>query len=364
MMMLEKYAQLLVDYCLDLHPGELLYVKSTTLAEPLVREVYRAALKKGAHVEIELSFREKERIFLESAEGVQLDRVSVLSQTMMEQADAYLFIRAPFNLFENADVSAENAKRQRLAQEPLDKIYFERIAEGSLKRCLCQYPTAAAAQQAKMSLEQYEQFVYDACKLYEADPKGAWLDLRAEQQRIVDFLRDKEDIRYITTGTDIRFSTKGRTWINSDGRSNMPSGEVFTAPVEESVNGVISFSYPSVYMGHEFEGLRLWVKDGIVERFEASRGAEKMKEILAISGANKFGEAAIGTNYAIRRYTGNILFDEKIGGTIHLALGQSYLQAGGKNTSSVHWDLITDMRKEGKIYADGVLMYENGNFLI
>lgn len=363
MEMLEKYAYLLVDYALDIQPGELLYIKSTTLAEPLVRAVYRCALEKGAHVEVELAFREKERIFSEVAEGAQLDRVAVLSRSMMETADAYLYIRAPFNLFEDAEISPEKAKRQRMAMEPLNKLYSERTARGSMKRCLCQYPTIAAAQQAKMSLEKYEQFVYEACKLYEADPKGAWLSLRAEQQQIVDDLRDKDWIRYVGAGTDIEFSTKDRIWINSDGRSNMPSGEVFTAPVEESVNGVISFSYPSVYMGHEFEGVRLWVKDGVVERFEAGRGAEKMEEILSIPGANRFGEAAIGTNYAIRRYTGNILFDEKIGGTIHMALGQSYLQAGGKNTSSVHWDLITDMTKEGRIYADGVLIYQNGQFI-
>lgn len=363
-MILQKYARLLVDYCLDIQPGELLYIKSTTLAEPLVREIYRYAIQRGAHVEVQLSFLEKNRIFVENASEEQLDWVSPVSLELMQKADAFLYIRAPFNVFEDAGLSSDKIKRQQKAAEPLNDIYFERTANGSLKRSLCQYPTLAAAQQAKMSLEQYQEFVYTACKLNEEDPQQAWLDLRAMQQKIVDYLADKALIRYVCEDTDISFSTRGRTWINSDGRSNMPSGEVFTAPVEDSVNGVISFSFPSVYMGNEFEGVKLWVKDGLVERFEAKKGAAYLENILSIPGANRFGEAAIGTNYNINRYTGNILFDEKIGGTIHMALGQAYLQAGGQNKSSVHWDLITDMKNGGKIYADDMLIYEDGSFLI
>lgn len=363
-MILQKYARLLVDYCLAIQPGELLYLKATTLAEPLVREVYRYALQKGAHVEVQLSFMEENRIFIENAGEQQLNWISPASGEMMQKADAYLYIRAPFNVFEDSGLPGDKIKQRQHALEPLNKIYFERTGNGRLKRCLCQYPTTAAAQQARMSLENYEQFVYRACKLDKDDPTKAWLELRETQQKIVDYLHTKDMIRYVSEGTDISFSTKGRTWLNSDGRSNMPSGEVFTAPVEDSVNGEIAFSFPSVYLGTEFEAVRLKVKNGLVVGFEAQKGAEKLEEILAIPGANRFGEAAIGTNYDINRYTGNILFDEKIGGTIHMALGQSYLQAGGKNESSIHWDLITEMKNGGKIYADGTLIYENGTFLI
>ena len=363
-MILQKYAHLLVDYCLAIQPGELLYLKSTTVAEPLVREVYRYAIQKGAHVEVHLSIMEENRIFIENAGDDQLNWVSPASWEMMEKADAYLYIRAPFNVFEDSGLPGDKVKKRQQGLEPLHKVYFERTGNGSMKRCLCQYPTPAAAQQARMSLENYEQFVYRACKLDKDNPTGAWLELSESQQKIVDYLHTKESIRYVSEGTDISFSTKGRTWLNSDGRSNMPSGEVFTAPVEDSVNGEIYFSFPSVYMGTEFEGVHLQVKDGIVVGFEARKGAEKLEEILAIPGANKFGEAAVGTNYDINRYTGNILFDEKIGGTVHMALGQSYLQAGGKNESSVHWDLITEMKNGGKIFANGTLVYENGTFLI
>ncbi|MEM1120221.1 MAG: aminopeptidase, partial [Bacteroidota bacterium] len=195
------------------------------------------------------------------------------------------------------------------------------------------------------------------------NPKQAWLDRRQTQQKIVDLLNQKDKVQYKGEGIDITFSTKGRTWINSDGQTNMPSGEVYTSPVEDSVNGVVHFSYPAVYMGHEVEGVTLWVKDGYVEKWEAKRGQEFLDRILQSDGARRFGEAAIGTNYNINQFTKNILFDEKIGGTVHMALGQSYLQTGGKNQSTIHWDMIGDMVNGGQIFADDELIYENGQFL-
>jgi aminopeptidase len=180
----------------------------------------------------------------------------------------------------------------------------------------------------------------------------------------VDHLNQCAGIHYRGPGIDIRFSCKGRTWINSDGRTNMPSGEVFTSPVEDSVNGTIHFSYPAVYMGREVEGVTLWVKDGEVYKWEARRGKKFLDEVFSIEGARRFGEAAVGTNYRIDRFTKNILFDEKIGGTVHMAIGQSYAQAGGKNQSSIHWDMIADMREGGEIFADGELIYQGGKFLL
>lgn len=215
-----------------------------------------------------------------------------------------------------------------------------------------------------MSLSEYEAFVFSACKLYSENPMEAWLQVRADQQRIVDHLNQCSTVRYVTEGTDISFSTKGRTWINSDGQNNMPSGEVFTSPVEDSVNGTVRFSYPGLYQGHEVEEVALSVKDGHIEKWEARRGKEFLDRIFQTPGARRFGEAAIGTNYDIQRMTKNILFDEKIGGTMHMAIGQSYLQCGGKNESSVHWDMITDMTHGGEVWADGELIYQNGKFLI
>ncbi len=360
-----KYADLLVNYCLDVREGEKILVQSTLLAEPLVREVYRSALEAGAAaVEIDLAFREKELIFLKNASKTALETPAVAYEKAMREFDGFLFIRAPFNLRETASAPAEASKTRSAAMSELSKIYFERTATRSLKRNLCQFPTDAAAQEAGMSLSEYENFVFSACKLFENDPKKAWLAVRADQQRIVDRLNSSEKIAYRGPNVDLEFSCAGRTWINSDGQTNMPSGEVYTSPVEDSVNGRVHFTLPCLYQGHEVEDVTLWVKNGLVERWEARRGQDFLDKIFQIEGTRRFGEAAIGTNYGIQKLTKNILFDEKIGGTVHLAIGQSYLQTGGKNESAVHWDMITDMTDGGSIWADGSKIYQDGQFLI
>jgi aminopeptidase len=361
--MLQKYAKLLTHYCLDLKKGEKLYIKSTTLAEPLIREVYREAIKIGCHVTVDLSFRAQGKIFLDNADDDQLAYIEPTQKVAMETCDAYLYIRAPYNLKEGKNIDPEKRNKRAEATKELNQIYFDRLADGSMKRSLCQYPTQANAQEADMSLEEYEYFVFNACKLYEEDPIAAWLEVRKNQQKVVDFLNKVSDVRYVNKGSDISFSVKGRTWINSDGMNNMPSGEVFSAPVEDSVNGYVSFDYPSIYMGQEASGIKLKVENGKVVEWSAERGQDLLDQVFAIDGANYFGEVAIGTNYSIQQATKNILFDEKIGGSIHMAVGQSYGQCGGKNKSSVHWDMISDMRDGGKIFADGTLIYEDGNFL-
>ncbi len=362
---LEKYAFLLVNYCLELKKGDRLFISTTTLAEPLVREVYKEALRAGASaVEVEMDFQERSKVFFEEAQAEQLDYVPIQYRTAMQDFEAYLYIRAPFTLQDTVAGDAEKSKRYKSATAPFHKLYFERTATRNLKRNLCQFPTLAAAQNANMSLEEYERFVFNACKLYEPDPIAAWLDVRAQQQNVVDYLNKCQNIRYLAENIDISFNTKGRKWINSDGQTNMPSGEVYTSPVEDSVNGTIYFSFPGIYGGGEVEGVTLWVKDGWIEKWEAKRGKDFLDTIFAIEGTRRFGEAAIGTNYSIQQMTKNILFDEKIGGTVHLAIGQSYLQCGGKNESSVHWDMITDMTNGGKIFADGQEIYCNGKFLI
>ena len=361
--MLQKYAQLLTQYSLDLQPGEKLYIRSTSMAEPLIREVYRDAIQMGCHVTVDMGFRSKGKIFLDNANDEQLAFVDPTQKLAMETCDAYLYIRAPYNLRTEKNIDKEKRSKRAEAGKVLNEIYFDRLAEGTLKRSLCQYPTQANAQEAGMSLEEYEYFVFNACKLYEDDPVAAWLKVRESQQKVVDFLNEKSDMRYVNDHSDISFSVAGRTWINSDGMSNMPSGEVFSAPVENSVNGHITFDYPSIYMGQEARGIKLKVKNGEVVEWSAERGQQLLDQVFAIPGANFFGEVAIGTNYSIQRATKNILFDEKIGGSVHMAVGQSYGQCGGKNKSTVHWDMISDMKDGGKIYADEQLIYENGKFL-
>ena len=359
---LQRYAKLLVHYCLELQAGERLYIQTTTLAEPLVKALYEEALKVGASVDYHLSIQDSEFIYLNHASDFALAHVSPLQREAMMNYDAYLAIRAPFNLRSTQNVQADKAKKRRDALAPVHSAYFDRTADRRLKRCLCQFPTVANAQEAGMSLSEYEYFIYNACNLFTDDPQQAWLNRRHNQQRIVDKLNQASIVRYKSPKIDISFSTVGRTWINSDGQTNMPSGEVYTSPVEDSVNGYIHFDYPAIYQGNLVEGVTLEVNDGYITSWKADQGQDFLDHIFSIEGTRRFGEAAIGTNYEINQFTRNILFDEKIGGTVHMAIGQSYLQAGGKNESSVHWDMIADMKTDSQIFADNEEIYKNGNF--
>ena len=358
-----KYAELLLDYCLEIREGNKLYIKSTTLAEPLLRELYREGTRRGAHVVIDMSFAGQNKIFMDLANDDQLGFASPNYVEAMHEFDAFLVVRAPFNLSEDQNIDPEKRKTRSLALKGLNQAYFNRTASGDLARSLCQYPTQASAQAAGMSLEEYRDFVFKACNLDKEDPKSAWLEVRKNQQAIVDHLNSADVVRYVGEGTDISFSVKDRVWMNSDGRTNMPSGEVFTGPIEDSVNGHVYFKYPSIYRGTEVSGISLEVKDGNVVKWSAEKGGEILDQVFNIEGARRFGEVAIGTNYNIQKATKNILFDEKIGGTVHMAVGQSYKQTGGINQSPIHWDMIAEMKNGGQIYTDSQLIYENGKFL-
>ena len=359
----KKYADLLVHYCLRLQKGELLYIQSTFLAEPLIREIYKIASHMGVRVEFNLQFREMNKIFIDYADENLLNTVSSRELELISTCDAYLVIRAPYNLMEDAEIDDDKRKKRAKALSPINEIYFSRISDGSMKRCLCQYPTIASAQMAGMSLEDYENFIFQSCFLHTEIPADEWKKIGQQQQNIVDYLNKCDNIRYSNEKMDISFSVKNRIWINSDGKNNMPSGEIFTSPIENSVNGEAFFDYPSIIWGHEVSGIWLKVKDGEIIDWNAEIGKQTLDKVFEIEGSRYFGEVAIATNYAIQRPTKNILFDEKIGGTIHMAVGQSYLQAGGLNKSSIHWDLIANM-KNGRIEADDQLIYKNGEFLI
>lgn len=364
MNILSKYAQLLVHYCLELKAGEKLYIQSTCLAASLVKEVYKEALKIGCHVHFNLSFEGQNKIFFAEANNEQLSYVDPFYETIIKTFDAYLVIRAPFS---NEDEFGHFTEKTRIRQNVLKDIHFiynERTANRSLKRTLCQFPTEISAANAGMTLDEYENFVFKACHLYDEDPAESWNQLGLEQQKWVDFLNQCNQIQYKNKNTDITFNVKDRIWINSNGKTNMPSGEVYTSPIEDSVNGFVYFDLPSMYLGKEIEGVKLVVEAGKVVSWTAKKGQALLDEIFKIEGSRHFGEVAIGTNYRIQKSTKNILFDEKIGGTIHMALGQSYKQTGGKNESSIHWDLIASMNDGGQIYADGQLIYEKGRFIL
>ncbi|MBK8701737.1 MAG: aminopeptidase [Saprospiraceae bacterium] len=363
MEMWSKYASLLSHYCLSLKEGDRLFIAASLQAEPLVKEVYREACRLGVVTEIAFSFSEMNRILVEEAPASLINTPGPFQAMAMKEFDAYLAIRAPFNLKEDQDLNKEKQKQRLRAFAGINNDYFDRTASGALRRCLCQFPTHASAQEAGMSQEAYSKFVFNACKLYEDDPIQAWKDLGKSQQNIVDHLNGCDEITYLNERSEIHFSVRGRTWINSDGKANMPSGEVFTGPVENSVTGSIYFDYPSIYNGNEVRGITLEVQDGLITRWSAELGQAFLDHIMDIEGARMFGEVAVGTNYGINRATKNILFDEKIGGTIHMAVGQSYKQTGGLNESTVHWDMIAGMQ-QGKIIADGMVIYENGHFII
>jgi aminopeptidase len=360
----ERYADLLVRYSLDLQKGDKLLIVSTPLAEPLVHEVFRAALRTGAHPETWITLAGLGRTLYDEGSEEQLSYVSPMYLHAVAEYQAFLTIRAPYNVKELQGVDPARKKTASVAEAPMRKLYRERAASGSLKWTLCEFPTESQAQECGLSRRDYESFVFSACLLDEEDPAASWRAVHDRQQRFVDFLNGRSRIRYSGPDVDISFSTEGRRWINSDGRHNMPSGEVYTSPVEESVEGHIRFSYPGVYMGQEIEDVRLEVRKGKITNWQAAKGQELLDQILEVPGADRFGEAAIGTNKGITRFTRNMLFDEKIGGTVHLALGASYAETGGKNESAIHWDLLADMRDRGEIYADGELVYRNGDFLI
>jgi aminopeptidase len=239
------------------------------------------------------------------------------------------------------------------------------VREQMLKKRWCStlWPTDALAQQAGMSLDDFSAFVERALFLDRPDPVGGWRELGAFQDRLIGKLKPAGELRIEAEGTDLTLSVKGRTWINSDGRRNMPSGEVFTGPLETSANGRIRFAVPSSPAGVEVAGVELTFREGEVVDARAERGEDYLRHALATDeGAKRLGEIGIGTNYGIDRPIGAILFDEKIGGTVHLALGRSYPESGGKNVSAVHWDLICDLRAGGRLTADGQVVQEDGRY--
>ena len=363
---LQKYAKLLVNYCLAVKANDKVYINSSYLAEPLLKEVVKETYIAGGIPILNIEINGLGNAMLDYASDEALSWVNPMKKHVMENFDCYLNIRAPFAKGDD-EAEPSNPEKYKLAQkaqQEINRIYFDRIGNGSMRRCLCQYPTQAGADDAEMTLEEYEQFVFQSCYLYDENPVEKWLEVRKKQQVYVDYLNKADKIHYKGPNIDITFSVKDRVWMNSDGRANMPSGEVFSAPIEDTVNGKAYFSYDTIYMGKDVKGVTLEVKDGQVISWDAELGKDVLDKVFAIEGARYWGEVAIGTNYNIQRTTRNILFDEKIGGSIHMAVGQSYKQCGGKNESTVHWDMIADMTNGGRIYTDGTLIYENGKFLI
>lgn len=361
---LKRLAKLLVNYSVGVKKGDFVLVTCDEVASPWMVEVVGEAVKAGAHVEAVLTSEEVTEAKLKYGSEEQLKEGNFLFETMMKKADVWLSAWGSRNTKVNSNIDSVKIKHMMQGAAEWRKYYSERMGDGSLRWCGTQFPTYSDAQEAKMSLSDYEDFVYGAGLLDREDPAAEWKRISSEQEEWVKYLNTKEELHIISEGTDIRVGIKGRKWVNCDGKVNFPDGEIFTSPVEDNINGYITFSFPGIYAGKEIEGIKLEIKDGKVVKASAEKGEDLLKALLeSDEGASSFGEMAIGTNYGIQKFTRNMLFDEKIGGTIHMALGDSMPEAGGKNRSTIHWDMLCDMRKGGKIYADGELFYEDGHFI-
>jgi len=344
----EAFAALLCDWCLDVQPGQQVLVHSTTLAEPLLTALHAAILDRDAWPHLRVALPATEADFYRHARDRHLDGFSPLQLTEAESADAIIHVDAPLNAAALADVDPTLVQRATLARMPV------REAAIALRRVSTIWPVPALAQRAAMSEAGYAAFVARALFLDRADPTAAWRELSARQSRLVEQLSTARTIRIEAGGTDITLDVTGRTWMNSDGRRNMPSGEVFTGPHERSANGTVHFTVPSSRGGTSVTGARVTFRDGEVVKAVAEQGQEYLDAALATdAGARFLGELGIGTNAGIDRATGSTLLDEKIAGTVHLALGRSYPETGGTNVSALHWDLICDLRQGGRLTADG-----------
>jgi aminopeptidase len=353
-----RFAELLAGYCLDVQPGQSVLVRSTTLAEPLLLELQRAILARDAWPLLRVELPGQTRAFYEHAGDRHLDDFPDLALTEARKADALLGVQAPADVRELAAVDPERIARYARARRP--------VREATMRKRWCStlWPTDALADQAGMAPDEFAAFVRGALFLDQPDPARAWGGLRAFQERLIERLRGARELRIEAEGTDLTLRVEGRTWVNSDGKRNMPSGEVFTGPHERSANGRMRFTVPSSPAGIDVSGVELELRDGEVVAARAEVGDEYLQHALRTDdGARLLGEVGIGTNFGITRPTGTTLFDEKIGGTVHVALGRSYPETGGRNRSALHWDLICDLRAGGRLSADGEVVQEDGRFV-
>jgi aminopeptidase len=362
---IQRLAHLLVDYSVEIQPGERVAILSSPAAADLVRPVYERVLERGGYPFLSIDLPGMEEIFYRVASDEQLKFISPVERIIFEEYEVLISIRAATNTRELNDTEPSRQTMRNKARRPLMQTYMERSAAGKLKWSGTLFPTPAYAQEADMSLRDYENFVYSACYCNLEDPIAAWQTVHNEQAQVIQWLNGREQVKIVGPNADLALSIKDRTFINSDGHHNMPSGEIFTGPVETSAHGWVKFTYPAISGGREVNGIELTFEDGKVVEAQAEKNEEYLLKMLDTDeGSRYLGEFAIGTNFGIQRFTKNILFDEKIGGSFHLALGSGYPETGSQNRSSIHWDMICDMREGGEIWVDNELLYQSGEFKI
>lgn len=362
-----KMAQVLVDYSVAVKPGDWVIVLTTVAGEPMASACAEAALAAGGIPEVFLDSEDIREIMMDKASDDQLNRLatSPISKLAIDKADVTIAILAPTNTSTMSGVDPSRLALFSKAREPLGETMMKRAAEGELRWTVAAYPTPAAAQDANMSLRAYEDFVYGAGLLEKPDPVAAWKQLAARQERLIDWLTPRKSVHITGPGTDLTVGIEGRTWVNDGGENNFPGGEVFTGPIEDATQGVIEFSYPAFYGGREVNGVRLVFEGGRVTECTASSDEEYLRNLLDMDeGARRLGEFAFGSNPGIQTFTKNTLFDEKMGGTLHMALGRAYPETGGVNLSALHWDMVFNLRNGGEVTVDGQPFSRNGEFCI
>jgi aminopeptidase len=360
-----RLGALIVSYSLELERGQILRVDVPPVAAPLAVELYRAALRAGGHPYANVELEQLPEILVKKGNDDQLEFLSPIAAAEIEFVDAIVTVWAESNTRALSRVPPERHQRLIASSRRLAKRRWERIAAGELRWCGVVFPTAAHAQDAEMSLDEYEQFVFRACHVEGTEnPVAHWNGVSDELNRRAEVLGEAREIRIVGPDTDLRLGVEGRKWQPADGRYNMPDGEVYTSPHEAATEGEIRFTFPALFRGREVEDIRLRFEGGKVVAAEAARGLEFLEALLEVDdGARRLGEVAFGLNYEIDRFTNNTLFDEKIGGTMHVALGSAFEELGGRNTSALHWDLVCDLRADGEVYADGELVWRAGHFL-
>ncbi len=365
----QKYAKILVEHSCRVVPGDRILIEATTAAEPLVRELFIQILERGGipHPLVALPGMmpfSQDEFYVLYAKDSQLDFTPTFYKLAYDQFEGRIRVHSATNTRGTSNIDPAKVQRRGRALSSITEAQMRRGAEDKFKWVTTLYPTDAYAQDAGMSLKEYEDFVFKAVHAQEADPIAYWNGTAAEQQKAIDFLSDKSQVVLRGPNVDLTLSIKGRKFNNSIGIFNMPDGEIFTGPVEDSVNGWVKFTFPAIYGGVAVEGAELTFSNGRVERAKADKNQDYLLKMLeSDAGSRYLGEFAIGTNRDIDRFTGNILFDEKIGGSFHMALGAGYPETGSKNRSAIHWDMICDLRKDSEIVADGQPFYKNGQFV-
>jgi aminopeptidase len=360
-----KLANLLVNYSLELKPGEIVRIDGGTVAAPFIRELYREALRAGANPRTRVEVEGIDVIAVGESSDEQLTFVSEIDRFEIETVDAIITIWGDRNTRALSQADPQRVSKKIASRRKLTNRLWERIDEDKAKWVGTRFPTDGHAQDAEMSLEEYEEFVYGACHVREdEDPVAHWRQVSVELNARARELNTFTELRIVGPDTDLRVSLAGREWLAADGKLNMPDGEIFTSPVETATEGDIRFSFPAIFQGRGVEDVRLRFEGGRVVHAEAGNGNEFLQSLLDMdAGARILGEVAFGLNYEIDRFTRDILFDEKIGGTMHFALGSSFKKLGGQNESGLHWDMICDLRDDGEVYADGELVWKAGSFL-